>query len=703
MNINYRNAVEAYEKNPTKEVLHEQARELTCEMTLKEKIYMLSGHPLLQIQKDMIRTGRNYNVHALPGGGCRRLGVPPILFTDGPRGVVMLNSTCLPSSVLRASTFDPDTEYQLGKVIADEAIAQGANLFAGVCVNAARNPRWGRTQEGYGEDPFLIGEMGKAMTVSVQEEGMIACVKHFALNSMEDLRFYVDVHIDDRTLHEVYLPHFRKCVDAGAQSIMSAYNRYEEYYCGENKKLLTDILREEWGFDGFVMSDFVWGTHNCEHSLRAGLDMEMMFTMKYSESNIKKCIKKGLLNEEHIDRAVQNILKALIRQEPKIKKRPISVVGSDHNRRLAREAAEKGMVLLENNGVLPLETESKIIVCGPYADVINTGDFGSSRVWDKNIVTPYQGIRQVFPHTILAGSTGDSKKPTRVSNKDAVAANGDTAIVCVGFDYRTEGEYFANMNYKLESKPENGGGDRLTLRISDREKNLIRGLKKSGKKVIVCLFSGGAVLIDEWKKYADAVIMHYYAGCEGGTALANLLSGRVNFSGKLPFTVAQTETDYPEFKYIGEKPYEITYGYYHGYTKLDKEGKVPAYPFGYGLSYTDFELSDCRSEVEQDRITVSVKVKNTGSTAGAEVVQVYAGSAQSGIKEERPLKQLKGMQRIELEAGETREVIIQIPLDEIRFYQTGEWVLDNAYNVYVGTDSMNAMKNQMSILINRRN
>ena len=199
--MNYQKAVTAYKANPTQEILHQQAAKLTDEMTLKEKIYMLSGHPIAQIQKDMITTGRNYNVHALPGGGCKRLGVPPVLFTDGPRGVVMLNSTCFPSSMARASSFDPDLEYRVGKVIADESIAQGANLFAGVCINLVRNPRWGRTQETYGEDPYLMGEFGKALTVAVQEEGMIACVKHFALNSMEDLRFYIDVHIDDRALH----------------------------------------------------------------------------------------------------------------------------------------------------------------------------------------------------------------------------------------------------------------------------------------------------------------------------------------------------------------------------------------------------------------------------------------------------------------------------------------------------------------------
>jgi len=688
--MNYQQAVAAYRQNPTKEVLHAQVKALTDEMTLKEKIYMLSGHLTAQFQIDMIQTGRNYNVHALPAGGCKRLGVPPVLFTDGPRGVVMLNSTCFPSAVARASTFDTDVEYRVGKVIADEAIAQGANLFAGVCINAARNPRWGRTQESYGEDPYLLGEMGKALTVAVQEEGMIACVKHFALNSMEDLRFYIDVHIDDRALHEVYLPHFKKCVDAGAQCVMSAYNRYEEYHCGENKKLLTDILRREWDFDGFVMSDFVWGTYNCEHSLRAGLDCEMMFTMKYTEGNIKKCLSKGLLNIEHIDRAARNILKALIRQEPNIKPRDKSVVACEANRAVAREAAEKGMVLLENNGILPLSTDRSLIVCGNYADVVNTGDHGSSRVWDKKIVTPYQGLKAMFPNTVLAGAQDGKKEPVTVPNSVAFGAKGDVAIVCAGFDYKTEGEYFVNTNYKLTEKPHNGGGDRMTLRLSSEEVELIKGLKKAGKKVIVCLFSGSAVLIDEWKEYADAVIMHYYGGCEGGTALANLLSGKTNFSGKLPFTVAQKESDYPEFKYIGQHPYTIDYGYYHGYTKLDKEGKTAAYPFGYGLSYTSFTVSDARVAEDADSLTVTATVKNTGKVTGAEVVQVYVGSKGAANGDDRPVKQLKGFQRVELQPGEEKAVEITVSREEMKFWTPSGWVLDEAYTVYVGTDCANA-------------
>ena len=665
--MNYDQAVKAYQVNPTKEELNQQVNALCGEMTLKEKIYMLSGHTIGQTQRDMIKTGRNYNVSALRAGGCKRLGVPPMLFTDGPRGVVMGNSTCFPVSMLRASTFDPDLEYRFGKAVADEAIAQGANYYAGVCINLVRNPKWGRTQESYGEDPFLLGEYGAALTRSVQEEGMIACPKHFACNSIEDLRFFVNVSCDDRTLHEVYLPHFKKCIDAGADSIMGAYNKFDGDYCCASKKLLTDILRDEWGFDGFVISDFVNGVHDAESSLKAGLDIEMMFTMHYNSFAIKKLLKSGKLTQEYIDRAVRNILRVMIRQVPKIKHRPMSVVGSAEHRALALEIAEKGMVLLENNGVLPLSKDARVQVAGPYANEGNVGDAGSSRVYDKNIITPFEGISQVFPKASLT--------------------DGDVAVVCVGSNRKKEGEFFASANERMKKKPKDSGGDRASLRLEPEEVELIKKLKAEDKKVIVVLYSGCAIIVEEWKEYADAIIMNYYSGCEGGTALANLLCGDKNFSGKLPFTVAKDEKDYPAFLGIGEKPYEIEYGYYHGYTKMDKEKIEPAYPFGYGLSYTSFELSGGSVSEGEDAYTVTATVKNTGARDGAEVVQVYAGSNGVVNGEDRPLKLLKGFRRVELKAGEEKTVNITIPKEELKFWTPSGWVLDEAYTFYVGSDS----------------
>jgi beta-glucosidase len=679
-------AVKNYAGNTTKENLDRQVKALLAEMTLKEKIRMLSGRGAWVSIKNYILHSRFYNYEPFPAGGCRRLGIPPILFTDGPRGVVMGDSTCLPAAMCRASAFDEELEYRAGKLIADEAIAQGANYFAGICINLVRHPRWGRSQESYGEDPFLLGRMGAALTRAVQEEGMIACPKHFALNSIEDLRFHVNVRADDRTLHEVYLPHFRKCVEAGALSIMGAYNRLDEFYCCENRKLLTDILRKQWGFDGFVISDFIWGVHDAEHSLRAGCDIEMMITRHYRK--IPALLSDGRLNVTHIDQAVGNILSVLIRTVPNIKPRDRRGVASAEHRALAREIAEKGIVLLENGGVLPIRGDPGIVVAGDYADRENVGDSGSSRVYSKNVVTPYAGMRSMFGRAVLSPGT-DIRRALDAATDCGVA------VICAGSDSRQEGEYVSNTAYALNEKPRNSGGDRASLRLSPEETALIRAMKEAGKKVVVVLFGGCAILVEEWKPYADAILMNYYSGVEGGSALANILRGKVNPSGKLPFTVARAETDYPPFLEIGQKPYEIEYGYYHGYTLFDKQGLEPAYPFGYGLSYTTFSIGDPQAADEGAAIRVTVGIRNTGAADGAEVVQVYAGS--DGADRDRPVKLLKGYRRVELKAGETKTVSILLAKDDLKFYDpdTTQWMLDKAYTLYIGNNSRDAMKRKI--------
>lgn len=674
-------AVKSIEGDNGDEGLEEAVGGLLAQMTLDEKIHMLSGHTIPQTMRDMLLTGRNYNVHALSSGGCRRLGVPPILFTDGPRGVVMGRSTCFPVSSLRAATFDTDLEYRFGKAIADEAIAQGANYFAGICVNLVRNPRWGRSQESYGEDQFLLGEFGATLTRSIQEEGMIACPKHFALNSIEDLRFFVDVSCDERTLHEVYLPHFRKCVDAGAESLMGAYNRFDGDYCCENKMLLHDILRVEWGFDGFVMSDFVSAMHSTDKSLKVGLDVEMMFGQYYTSGKIRSALKDGSISEGDIDRSVSNILRASIRQFPKIRHRNMDVVGCGRHRELALEIAQKGMVLLKNDGVLPLSAQSEVMVCGPYADVVNVGDYGSSRVHDADIVTPLQGFRNYFD---------------KVSITD-----GDVAVICVGSNASREGEFFASMKEVATEKPLDKGGDRISLRLADEDIALIKKMKALGKKTVVVLYSGGAIITEEWKDYADAVIMNFYSGCEGGNALASLVSGECNFSGRLPFTVARTEADYPPFLEIGDAPYEIDYGYYHGYALLDKEGKCAEYPFGFGLSYTTFEIGASACHIDNECLVVSAEVSNMGTVTGAEVVQVYVGSDVSSTGEDRPVKQLKGFARIELAPGEVGKAVISIPLKELSFRHDGRWVMDAQYSIYVGVNAEDAGKRRMKVSLDR--
>ena len=256
------------------------ARHLLAQMTLDEKIGQMSGDtPMLS---GLIGMAHGYNVRPFPAGENRRLGVPALQFTDGPRGVVMNHSTCFPVAMARGATWDPDLEERVGDAIGVEARSLGANFFAGICINVLRHPAWGRAQETFGEDPFHLGEMGAALVRGAQRH-LMACVKHFACNSIEDTRMTVDVRVDERTLREVYLPHFKRCVDEGAAAVMSAYNKVNGEYCGHNRRLLREILKSEWGFDGLVMSDFMWGIHDATAAANSGMDVEMPLRQHYAK------------------------------------------------------------------------------------------------------------------------------------------------------------------------------------------------------------------------------------------------------------------------------------------------------------------------------------------------------------------------------------------------------------------------------------
>ncbi len=683
MTFDFKTAVKIYKENPTSEKLNEVTQKLLSEMTLKEKIRMMQGHAMGVTIKNVFTRGRYYNGEAYPAGGCKRLGIPPVLFTDGPRGIVMGKCTCFPVSMLRGATFDDELEYEIGKVMAKEASAFGANLFAGVCINLLRHPKWGRAQETYGEDPFLLGKMGVALTKAMQENGIIACPKHYALNSIEDLRFSVDAKADERTLHEVYLPHFKKCIDAGAMSIMGAYNKVNGTYACENKALLTDILRNKWGFEGFTLSDFVYGIYDTARSVKAGMDVEMPYCFRYAFLNSK--LKKGELTEADIDLCVKRVLKALIKTLPEYKEQPKSVILAKEHTELSRKVAGKGTVLLKNeNKTLPVARGEKIAVVGRYADKINVGDHGSSNVYSPYTVTAYQGIKKRFGEENVSVYNGcDTAKATEAV-KDC-----EYVVACVGSDYKQEGEFLVNLG-NIKQKPVGKGGDRIDLRIPDEDVALIKALSKTGKKLIVNIMGGSAYVINEWTDSVDAILFSFYSGLEGGNALADVLSGDVNPGGKLPFTIAYNDSHYPSFLHIEDSERTIDYGYYHGYTLFDKKSIEPQYPFGFGLSYTDFEIENLKVSQKENCIEVSADVKNIGSVDGDEVLQIYVSS--ENREEDRPVKLLKGFKRVTVKAGESVSTNVTIDLEDIKFYnaENGEWELDKSYTILAGTNSKNA-------------
>ena len=682
--MNFDRAIELYKNEPTKDKLQEAAKLLLDEMTISEKIRILQGHALGVTAKNFLTKGRFYNGEAYPAGGCKRLGIPPVMFTDGPRGIVMGKCTCFPVSMLRGASFDDDLEYRIGEVFAKEASALDANLFAGVCINLLRNPMWGRAQETYGEDPYLLGRMGVALTKAMQDNGIIACPKHYALNSIEDLRFSANAIADERTLHEVYLPHFKKCIDAGAMSIMGAYNRVNGTYACENKELLTDILHDKWGFDGFSLSDFFYGIYDAKRSLKAGMDMEMPYLFRYA--TLSYLLKKGEITEEDINKSAVRILRALISTLPKYKKQDKSVILSKEHIALARETAAKGIVLLKNNDkTLPIPNSKKIAVVGRYANKRNTGDHGSSNVFSPYAVTPYEGICNRFGKENVSLYNGCSVKEAMKAS-----VNCDYTVVCVGSDWLQEGEFLVNLG-NVKKKPKGSGGDRADLRIPEEDVRLIKGLSYLGNKLIVNIMGGSAYVIKDWIDCADSVIMSFYSGIEGGNALADIISGDVTPAGKLPFTIAEKAEDYPPFLHLGAKDKDIEYGYYHGYTLFDKKGIEAHFPFGFGLSYTEFELTKMQIAKNEADISVNIKVANKGDFCGDEVVQVYIGSDNKDF--DRPIKLLKGFKRVSLKKGETIDTTVTVDIDDIKFYcpEKGDWVLDKSYTVYVGTNSKNAV------------
>ena len=307
------------------------------------------------------------------------------------------------------------------------------------------------------------------------------------------------------------------------------------------------------------------------------------------------------------------------------------------------------------------------------------------------MITPYAGLKKVFKRVTLSQGTD-------IETAIRAAAGSHKVVICAGSNRFMEGEYLMNTRYSRDEKPGKSGGDRASLRLSDREVALIQAMKDAGKKVVVVLFTGCAMIVEDWKQSADAIIMNYYSGEQGGPALANILCGDVNPSGKLPFSVARDEANYPAFLEIGQKPYEIEYGYYHGYTLFDKQGIQPAFPFGFGLSYTTFSIDDLEAVDEGNVIRVRVDVENSGDREGAEVIQVYAGS--NDTDQHRPVKLLKGYQRVALKAGERKTISIVVNKEDLKFYnpEVGQWVLDDAYTLYVGNSSADAMGRKFQIV-----
>lgn len=679
------------------------AEELVSQMTLKEKIDQMYGEKLYKIPKlgiGFLIKNRFPHVYA---GANERLHIPPWVLSDGPRGARVLDKgvysvTTFPVGMARGASWDIDLEERINEVIAIEMRANKTNYAATPCINLLRHPGWGRAQETYGEDPWHLGEFGVAAVRGIEKHNVMACPKHFALNSIENSRFVVDVDLDERTLREVYLPHFKKTIQEGEPaSIMSAYNKVLGEYAPNNKYLLTDILRDEWGFKGFVTSDWFYGTRDGVESVKAGLDVEMPSQQVYKYEILEQGIEEGEISESDIDHIVKRSLQTRLKYaftDDQDKYGHDRIETKEHVD-LAREAAEKSMVLLKNDDILPLKLAEgdNVLVLGRLANKENTGDHGSSNSTSLNITTPFEGIQAIHKKVQNVVELYDGPDINVAVDK---AGNADQVILVVGYTFEDEGEYI-NFSDDMEASAKAGkllgekgiGGDRENLRLLPSDEALIEAVSSVNKNVIVVYVGGSAINMNSWEAKVPGILFAWYSGMEGGSALANVLYGKVNPSGKLPFSIARNDSDYPYFN-----PYtlKIDYGYYHGYTLFDKKSIEVAYPFGYGLSYTTFAYSDLQmkeSELEKNGILqAQIKVTNSGNVGGEEIVQLYVGFKNSAI--DRPVKLLRGFDKIFLKPGETKIVELEVAIQDLAWYdpQAKQWKVEEMeYELYIGPNS----------------
>jgi beta-glucosidase len=575
----------------------------------------------------------------------------------------------------------------------------------------------------------------------------MACLKHYALNNIENSRFHVDVKTDERTLREVYLPQFRRGIEAGAASVMGAYNKFRGDHACENRHLLTTILREAWGFEGFTISDFIYGVRDTKKAIEAGLDVEMPMPVHYRKK-LLRAVRDGRVPEAVVDEAVRRVLRTLLvfTNTPDPEHYTSEQVAARAHTELAREAAEQSMVLIKNDAeALPLPSNARrVLVVGTLAAKENTGDHGSSRVYAPYVVTPLEGIRRYLEKRTggtAAGSDaaadGDAHvevlhcEDHEIDRATELAREVDAVVIVAGNDYNDEGEFVVpqevegehplvtgtrNQGMPLKTLLVKGivkrlgasytsdsgeavGGDRQHLGLKEEQAAMIRAVGGINPHTVVTLVSGSMIMPGGWGQRVPAVLYGWYAGMEGGTALARILFGEIAPEGKLPFTIPRSEEDLP---YFSSSDPEIEYDRYHGYTLLDRKGTEAAYPFGFGLSYTSFTLSDVSVQPDDGghdearptdggaapAITATVTVQNTGDRRGAEVVQLYLGKPDSAV--ERAEKLLKAFAKVRLDPGESRRVTITVPRRELGYYDAkrGVWVIEpGPYRVYLGTSA----------------
>lgn len=671
--------------------------------------------------------------------GVQRLGIPELWMSDGPHGIreeidwdswnaaKWTNDYCMafPALTCLAATWNPKLSYEYGVAIGQEARYRKKDVLLGPGVNIYRTPLNGRNFEYMGEDPLLASKLVVPYVKGVQSNGVAACVKHYALNNQEVYRGHINVIVSDRALREIYLPAFRAAVvDGGAWSIMGAYNKYKGQHCCHNEILLNKILKQEWGFDGCVITDW-GGAHDTHQAALFGLDIEMgtgtngltlskdnAYDNYYLALPYLEELKKGSIPLSTLDDKARRVLRLIFRTAMNLNK-PWGSFATTEHATVARKVAQEGIVLLKNNNILPIDTDQvrSIAVIGQNATRSMTYGGGSSMLKPSYEISPLDGIKSRFGNKVkisyaqgydagpcVYGEVIPSKMDAELLKSQAlnIAAQADMVIFVGGL----------NKNHQQDCED----GDRKEYNLPFGQDKLIEELLKVNKNLVLVLVSGNAVQIPQCDKL-PAIVQAWYLGSESGNALASVLCGDVNPSGKLPISFAENINDwgahsFGQISYPGDNVnQEYKEDIFVGYRWMDTKKINPRFPFGHGLSYTTFEYGkpsvNKKTFTERDSVEVVFRLKNTGTRHGAEVAQLYVGDPKCSVA--RPVKELKGFQKVFLDAGQSTNIKICVAVKDFAFYDetSNKWSTEpGEYILYLGASSRD-IKHKISVWVSK--